>query len=339
MNKISHYISDGTGISPKFASLFPNGFPDSLKRLSSNLVASDISNLADSQLQTKEAFSKKWSLSDYESADFVKALEFQKNWYLRLYGFESEKKLARSLRPCKIMLDAGSGQGGKAAWFARLSPSTIIVAADISDSIIAASEYYRHYDNMLFIQCDIADMPFFPNNYFDYVSCDQVIHHTKKPLKTFKELVRVTQINHDISCYVYRKKALPRELLDDYFREFSKELSHDEIMELSRRLTELGRTLSKIEKLVEFPSIPLLGIEGGKMTVQRFLYWNFIKCYWNEELGKDTSILTNYDWYSPSQAFRYSEQEFRDWIERENLDEVHFHSEQACYSGRFKKRG
>lgn len=334
-----HNISSGIKLSPKFTSLFPNGLPDSLTAISPNLATSDISNLSDNQLQTKDAFSKKWSMSDYENIDFTKALEFQKNWYLSLYGFESEKELMRYLRPCKLILDAGSGHGGKAAWFAQLSPSTTIVATDISDSIIAASEYYKHYDNMLFIQCDIAEMSFFPNNYFDYVSCDQVIHHTKEPPKTFKELVRVARINHDISCYVYRKKALPRELLDDYFREFSKQLTHDEIMELSKELTELGRILSKIIKVIEFPSIPLLGIEGGKMTVQRFLYWNFIKCYWNKDLGKDTSILTNYDWYSPSQAFRYTKQEFLDWIEQESLDKVHFHSEQACYSGRFKKRG
>lgn len=338
-NKNEENISSGIKLSPGFASIFPNGLPESLTAVSHNLVVSDISNLPDTQLQTKDAFSKKWSLSNYESSDFTKALAFQKKWYLSLYGFESEKELALYLRPFKFILDAGSGQGGKAAWFAQLSPSTTIVATDISDSIIAASEYYKHYDNMVFIQCDIADMSFFPNNYFDYVSCDQVIHHTKIPPKTFKELVRVTRINHDISCYVYRKKALPRELLDDYFREFNKQLTHDDIMELSKQLTELGCILSKIKKVIEFPSIPLLGIEGGKMTVQRFLYWNFIKCYWNKELGKDTSILTNYDWYSPSQAFRYSEQDFRSWIEQENLDEVHFHSEQACYSGRFKKRG
>lgn len=48
------------------------------------------------------------------------------------------------------------------------------------------------------------------------------------------------------------------------------------------------------------------------------IYWNFIKCFWNEELGYDTSVATNFDWYSPSNAKRYSEEE-------------------ACYSGRFLK--
>ena len=39
-----------------------------------------------------------------------------------------------------------------------------------------------------------------------------------------------------------------------------------------------------------------------------FLYWNFLKCFWNEDLGRETSVVTNYDWYSPSNARRYSKQ-------------------------------
>jgi ubiquinone/menaquinone biosynthesis C-methylase UbiE len=339
MNESEQIVSSETKPSPKLTSLFPSGLPGSIKAVLSNLLVSNVSGLAEPQLQTREAFSKKWSMSEYDSEEFKKSLEFQKRWYLSLYGFESEEGLARYLRYHKRILDAGAGKAGKASWFAQLSPSTLIVAADISDSIVAASEYYKNYDNMVFIQCDIANMPFFPDNHFDYISCDQVIHHTKEPPKTFKELVRVTRPDHDIACYVYRRKALPRELLDEYFREFSQKLTHEQVMELSAQLTELGRLLSENKEEVEFPSIPLLGIEGGKMTIQRFIYWNFIKCYWNEELGRDASVLTNYDWYSPAQAFRYSEEEFRKWIEEENLDEVHFHRERACYSGRFKKRG
>ena len=339
MNESEQKISSETNLSSRLTSLFPSGLSDSIKAISSNLLASNVCGLAEPQLQTREAFSKKWSMSNYKSDEFQKSLAFQKSWYLSLYGFESEENLARYLQSQKRVLDAGAGKAGKASWFSQLSPSTLIVAADISDSIVAASEYYKSCDNLLFIQCDIADMPFFPDNYFDYVSCDQVIHHTKEPPKTFKELVRITRPNHDISCYVYRRKALPRELLDDYFREFSKKLTHEQVMELSKQLTELGRILSEDKKEIQFPSIPILEIEGGKMTVQRFVYWNLMKCYWNEELGKDASVLTNYDWYSPSQAFRYSEKEFRNWIKEENLDEVHFHCEKACYSGRFKKRG
>lgn len=49
------------------------------------------------------------------------------------------------------------------------------------------------------------------------------------------------------------------------------------------------------------------------------------------------SVVTNYDWYSPSNTKRYSSTEFMDMVNSNNLEKGHFHSEEACYSGRFKK--
>ena len=71
------------------------------------------------------------------------------------------------------------------------------------------------------------------------------------------------------------------------------------------------------------------------MTVQRFIYWNFLKCFWSDRLGRHNSILTNYDWYAPSQAFRFSEDEFRAMVETAGLETVFSHTERACLSGRF----
>ncbi|WP_051694105.1 class I SAM-dependent methyltransferase [Desulfohalovibrio reitneri] len=289
------------------------------------------------QDQTAQAFSKKWGQMTHGDADFEKMVANQKEWYLDLYGFSSEDELRSYLRNCGHVLDAGTGMGHKAAWFAELSPETFVVAADISDSIIEASAYYRHLPNLLFVQCDIADLGFVRDNSFDYVSCDQVIHHTEAPRRTFRELARVAATGGDVSVYVYRKKALPRELLDDYFREACADYSHEQLMELSEQLTELGRVLSSLDQPLAIPDVPLLGIEGGEMTVQRFIYWNLLKCYWNEELGEFVSVMTNYDWYSPSQAFRYTEEEFRSWVEEAAMETVHFHKEKACYSGRFRK--
>ena len=330
-------MSSTTRLTKRFASLFPDRLEAALDVRAPNFIVTKPRDLSATQSQTREAFSNKWSLFEYETPDFKKSLERQKQWYLELYGFESESELARYLSRCRLVLDAGAGKCGKAAWFAGLSPSTTVVAADISDSLVSACEHYKDHPNLLFVQCDIGQLPFFSDGFFDYVSCDQVIHHTADPYRTFQELVRVTRSGGDLSVYVYRKKALPRELLDGYFREYSRTLSHDQLMELSQQLTDLGRLLSSIKDEIDIPGIPLLGIEGGKMSVQRFLYWNFLKCYWNEELGAQSSLVTNYDWYSPSQAFRYLEEEFRSWIETQSLSEIHFHAEQACYSGRFRK--
>ena len=76
--------------------------------------------------------------------------------------------------------------------------------------------------------------------------------------------------------------------------------------EMSEQLTLLGRRLSDLNIEIEVPDIPLLEIKGGKIDLQRFIYWNFLKCFWNEDLGLNTSISTNYDWYAPANAERYT---------------------------------
>jgi ubiquinone/menaquinone biosynthesis C-methylase UbiE len=317
-------------------SVFREGIPEEATLVADNLLVFKAQQFGGGQEQTKDVFSKKWSMYDYTES-FSVYEEKQRNWYLDLYGFDTEAMLRKYLSNCKIVLDAGAGKCEKAAWFARLSPETTVVAADISTSVEEAASHFCDISNLLFVRCDIGQLPFFRDGLFDYVSCDQVIHHTEHPRETFAELSRVTKSGGDFSCYVYRKKALPRELLDDHFREYSKQLSHDELMSLSEQLTDLGKLLSDIDQTLCFPDIPALNIEGGKMSVQRFFYWNFIKCFWNEEMGREISVLTNYDWYSPSQASRYSKDEYLQWIREEGHEIVYFHEEPACYSGRFRK--
>ena len=108
--------------------------------------------------------------------------------------------------------------------------------------------------------------------------------------------------------------------------------------EMSEQLTLLGRRLSDLNIEIEVPDIPLLEIKGGKIDLQRFIYWNFLKCFWNEDLGLNTSISTNYDWYAPANAERYTLQEFLKMIEDSSLENSFIHSEEACHSGRFKKK-
>jgi hypothetical protein len=100
----------------------------------------------------------------------------------------------------------------------------------------------------------------------------------------------------------------------------------------------LGKTLSGLNIHIDVPDIPLLGIKAGDFDIQRFIYWNFLKCFWNEQFGWENSVLTNFDWYGPANAIRYSEEEFKGWILNNKLKIVYFHKEEACYSGRFLKK-
>jgi ubiquinone/menaquinone biosynthesis C-methylase UbiE len=288
------------------------------------------------QQQTNDVFSEKWT--EYEkTSEKEKLYNMQKEWYLKLYGFDNEADLAKFLASKKFIFDAGCGLGYKAKWFADLSPDSIVIGMDYSDACVIAAKNYSDTKNLFFIKGDIAITPFVDDS-FDYVSCDQVIMHTEIPENTFEELTRITKSGDgEFSCYVYAKKALPRELLDEHFRTYCKDLSNDELWDMSKKLTKLGKTLSDLDIKIDIPDIPQLDIKGGEYDLQRFIYWNFIKCFWSEELGEETSVATNFDWYSPSNAKRYSEDEYKKIIKNNNLKILYFHSEEACYSGRFKK--
>jgi hypothetical protein len=90
---------------------------------------------------------------------------------------------------------------------------------------------------------------------------------------------------------------------------------------------------------MNFPSLPALGIKGGQMSLQRFIYWNFMKCFWNSELGMENSVITNFDWYSPANAKRFSKAEVESDLVEAGLKTTFFHEEDACYAGRFTLTG
>ena len=305
--------------------------------ISNGVLLLDEDSIHVNQKQTNDVFSKKWiAYNDEDETEQEKLFEFQKRWYLDLYGFDSERDLASFLQTKKVVLDAGCGLGYKANWFAELSPNTQVLGMDYSDAAFSAAYKYKNVENLVFLKGDIANTHILDST-IDYVSCDQVIHHTENVAETYAELARVLAIGGELAVYVYAKKALPRELVDEYFRSATREISDDAMLEFSSQLTELGKNLSELNVEVEVPDIPVLGIKGGKYDIQRFIYWNFLKCFWNEDLGKVTSDATNYDWYAPSNATRYTQEEFLQFAKNNNLETLFLHAEEAAHSGRFKK--
>ncbi len=287
------------------------------------------------QGQTKDIFSDKWT--EVEKLDNVEKLyEMQFEWFLSLYGFEDKAELKLFLSKQEYIIDTGCGLGYKAAWFAEMAPQAIVIGIDISDAAHLAAKNFSHLPNLYFMQGDIAQTGL-KSNSIDFVVCDQVIMHTESPEKTFAHLSDITKKEGQFACYVYTKKALPRELIDDYFRKQTHNISNEEMWAFSSQLTELGKRLSELNVSFDCPDIPVLGIKGGSYDIQRFIYWNFLKCFWKEDWGFELSKSTNYDWYAPSNAKRFSKDEFETMIFGNNLTIATFHSEEACYSGRFLK--
>ena len=291
-----------------------------------------------SDIQTQDVFSKKWDELSEEDMDSDEGWKsFQLQWFLELYGFNSANFLIdyiKDLSKSPVIIDAGCGKGYKTNWLSSLNKDAEVIGIDFSTSVNAAARRYSNNKQISFLQADISKLPIQTNS-VDLIVCDQVLHHTFSPPKTLKEFSRVLKKGGRLFTYVYKKKALPRELLDEHFRSAVHELNEKQIWEISKGMTDLGKLLSENDVELDFPEIKALGIKGGKQSLQRFLYWNFFKCFWNDDFGYDASLSTNFDWYSPSIAYRYSKEEFSKMIESEfNIEFLH--EEDACFSGRFK---
>ena len=238
----------------------------------------------------------------------------RQQWYLDRFGYETREDLHDFLGSDKLVLDAGTGSGVDAAMFAE-SGSTV-VAVDLSRD--AADATYGHLGslpNVHVVQSDLCALPF-SEGAFDYISSDQVLHHTPDTQAAFVGLTRKLRPEGRIAIYVYRRKGPIREFADDYIRERATKMPAEECYELCRRITLLGKALSDLKVDVAVPEeIPLLEIEAGAEDVQRFIYWHVLKCFWNDHYDFETNVIVNFDWYHPKYAFRHEPEEVRTWFE------------------------
>jgi SAM-dependent methyltransferase len=111
-----------------------------------------------------------------------------------------------------------------------------------------------------------------PLGSFDFIYCQEVLHHTSDPFGAFQNLVNILAPGGEIAIYVYRRKEPTREWVDDYVRDKIADLDYPGALEQLTPVTELGRVLAEQEVEVDVPDVPILGIEGDKYDLQRFIY-------------------------------------------------------------------
>ena len=263
-------------------------------------------------VRTEMAFSEKWKThhQNHHAKDWI---EFQRKWFLERFDWKSFSMFKKFLKSKNNILDAGTGIGNSAKMLA-VNKSTTVFALDASDSIDFAYRNYGSHSNIHFIQADIRQLPF-KKSFFDYIFSDQVLHHTKNTATSFKYLTKFLVKSGFISIYVYNKKAPIREYVDDYVRKKTVKMSVAECTEFSKDMAYLGKALSKLKKKITIPrDIPLLGVKAGTYDVQRFVYWNFLKCFWDESDNFQRSVGVNFDWYYPKFAYRHTTSEVKKWF-------------------------
>lgn len=285
------------------------------------------------QRQTSDAFNYKWKRREsYDSPEFK---NIQLPWFLEMEGFASQHEMSEYFNSRRAILDIGCGSGftsilwldtpvwnGSATW----------VGLDISEAIDVAKDRLSMFANTHFVQADAMSLPF-ADGTFDTAVASGVLHHTPSTRLAILSGARVLQRGGEFHFYVYRRKGPVREFSDDYIREKILPLSNDEAWEVMRSLTRLGQALSDLHVQVVIPEdIPLLGIHAGEQDIQRMIYWNFAKLYWNSGLSFEENVHVNFDWYRPKYAHRQSVEEVQAWCVEAGLTVVRLHEQESGFN-------
>ncbi|MES2131536.1 MAG: class I SAM-dependent methyltransferase [Bacteroidota bacterium] len=273
---------------------------------------------------TAKSFFDKWHKNkDLAFQNTLKEGSDIQNWILTRNGWNTPKGLQEFLSDKKTILDAGCGNGRVTALLTINAPKdSQITGIDLTAADVA-KENLEGMDNVSFFTKDLME-----NNSdvgkFDFIYCQEVLHHTNNPLQSFSNLVKNNLADKGkIAIYVYKKKAPLREFTDDFIRDKIAGMPYEEAMKHCNQITEFSKNLSQQKEEFYCPEIELLGIPAGNYTPQRFIYHFFMKCFWNNELDFEQNSAINYDWYHPQNCTRHTMEEIKEWYTSNNLEITH----------------
>jgi len=286
-----------------------------------------------SQIQTADAFGYKWArLDSYGSPEMM---DFTRAWLVEKYCGGDRAVLEDWLAgPSKIILDAGCGSGYSAiCFFGDLLKDHDYLGVDISNAVDVAKTAFR--DRGLpgdFLQADMTTERI-PDASVDLILAEGTLHHTDDTGAAIVSLAKRLTPGGRFLFYVYARKAPIREYADDLVREEIAELSDEDAWERLKPLSALGVALGELNATIDVPEeIPYLGIPAGPTTIQRLVYYAFIKAFYRADWTFDEMHHVNFDWYRPSNARRHTEGEVRGFVTNAGLEIERFHAEPSGYS-------
>lgn len=155
-----------------------------------------LGDLEGSSHSISESFGREWSYFRHGiDRSWGQSVEFRVAKFLKHVALSADE-----LRDA-LVLDAGCGNGTLSEAVAGLGCN--VVAADISDSVIAANQYFStHGGQARFLQADLRRHPFRPNT-FDVVYCAGVLHHTPSTKETFERVAETVAPGGRLFVWLY----------------------------------------------------------------------------------------------------------------------------------------
>lgn len=249
--------------------------------------------------------------------------DFLFGWLCKKLGLDGLDDLRAFYRKRRQILEVGPGSGFNARFMAENCPGEIY-ALDISQAALTCYENTQSLANCTVVQADLMDAPF-EDSTFDLIVADGVLHHTPDTRDAVSALYRKLLPDGEFFFYVYKRMGALRQFADRTIREQFTKLSSEDCYAACEAITELGRELSRLDAKITLKSpIPVLDIPAGTHDVQRFIYYNILKCFWNKSFDFETNNMVNFDWYHPQYAWQHSREEVEAWLRDLGATEIRF---------------
>ena len=223
------------------------------------------------------------------------------NWYIKRYKYKNKANLKKFLKTKQYILEAGCGLARDSKLFADLNKKAKIYACDQSiNSIRIARRNLKDYKNINIFRQDITKK-FSKKIKYDFISCDQVLHHTPKPGKTLKNLYSCLNKNGYLNFFVCRKKNVFRDFIDDEIMNYFKDKSPNELWDFSVKVTKFAKNLHDLK-------ITNLSFGNKKYNnLQLFFHYNSFRAWYDPKINFDLSVSSNYDWFSNNPRYSLTE--------------------------------
>ncbi|MDO8496748.1 MAG: class I SAM-dependent methyltransferase [bacterium] len=246
---------------------------------------------------TFDFFDYKWK----RVPQWAKATEnIYRQWYLDRYGYKTVDGLQEFLKDKKRILEAGCGLARDSKLFAECNSSAQIVAMDQSPSALkVARETLGQFENCWIVRADITNLSGY--GVFDFISCDQVMHHTPEPEHTMSNFYKHLVPGGVLNFSICRKKNEYRDLVDDLIMERARTMSPEELWKFAETVTLLGKSLHELN---------IKDVDWNKKKypdIQNFIHNQVFRCWYNPDIDFELSVSSNYDWFCGNPRFTFPE--------------------------------